>query len=218
MFNRPLVLSFFIFFVSTFGLASGPGKVEPAVGFSSASAPQAISAALDSAGFRLSLFDGSVIKVWLRKSLPVAKQKDSQAVYPDIAPSTFVGVITFERQATDFRGQPIKPGTYTMRYELLPADGNHMGVAPQPDFVLLAPVAADPGPDAMPSFDELVKLSAKAADSSHPAVFSMVPIEGAAGLPSLFYTSDGFVAFAVEAKTQSGKLPIAIIIKGVAEQ
>jgi hypothetical protein len=220
MFRKSLTIALFVLIVLTTitAMAAGPGKVETVSALSNPSAPSAISAALDSTGFQLTLFDGSVIEVWLRKSLPLAKQKDSQAVYPDIARSTFIGAITFERQVSDFRGQPIKPGTYTLRYESLPSDGNHMGVAPQPDFVLLVPIAADPGPDAMPTYDELVKLSAKAAGTSHPAVFSMTPVEGTAALPSLFYTSDGFVAFAVAAKTQSGKLPLAIIIKGVAEQ
>jgi hypothetical protein len=217
MFRKPLIFALSVL-TTIAALAAGPGKVEKAPAFSDASAPSPISVALDSAGSRLTLFDGSVIDVWLRKSLPLSKQKDSQAVYPDIAPSTFIGVIRFERQASDFRGQPIKPGTYTMRYESLPSDGNHMGVAPQPDFVLLVPVAADLGPEAMPSYDELVKLSAKAAGTSHPAAFSMTTVAGGAALPSLFYTSEGFVALAVEANTQSGKLPIAIIVKGIAEQ
>lgn len=217
MYRASLVLIFCVLF-SVVAVAAGPGKVESAPAFSDPAASQAITAALDSTGSRLTLFDGSVIDVWICKTITAAKKKNPDAVYGDIGSSTLIGVIRFERQAKDFRGQPIRPGTYTMRYELLPADGNHMGVAPQPDFVLLVPLTADPGPDTLPTYDELVKLSAKAAGTSHPAVFSMVPTEGATGYPSLFYTSDGLVAFAVEAKAQSGKLPLAIVVKGVAQQ
>jgi hypothetical protein len=205
--------------LATLAAAAGPGKVEKIAAFSGASAPAGISSALLPEGNRLTLFDGSVVDVWLRKSLPVVKANGSDAaVYPSLARSTFIGVISFHRQASDFRGQPIKPGTYTMRYELLPQDGNHMGVAAQPDFVLLVPIEADPGADAMPSYPELVKASAKAASGTHPAAFSMVPVDEAKGFPSLFYTSDGYAAFAAEAATPTGKLPIAIVVKGVAQQ
>jgi hypothetical protein len=202
---------------STLALAAGPGKVEKTAAFSDASAPAAITSALAKDGYRLTLFDGGVVDIWLRNSIPNGKGS-AQAVYPSIARSTFLGVITFQRQTSDFRGQAVKAGTYTMRYESLPEDGYHMGVAPQPDFVLLVPVSADPGPDAMPLYTDLVKLSSKASGTAHPAAFSMVPVEGANSYPSLFYTSDGFVAFAAEATTASGKLPLAIIVKGTAQQ
>lgn len=215
---RKFVIAISFLSFATLALAAGPGKVEKTAAFSDSSAPAAIVSALSKDGYRLTLFDGSVVDVWLRNSLPNAKEKAPQAVYPSIARSTFVGVISFHAQTSDFRGQPVKAGTYTMRYELLPEDGNHMGVAPQPDFVLLTPIGDDPGPDAMPTYADLVKLSAKAAGTSHPAAFSMVPVEGASGYPSLFYTSDGYAAFAAEITTPSGKLPMALVVKGVAQQ
>lgn len=197
--------------------AASPGKVEPAGAFSEA-APEPIKRALEGTGHKATLYDGSVVELWFRNSIPAAAQKDPNAVYPQIARGTFIGVIKFQRAAKDFRGQPIKPGSYTMRYELLPGDGNHMGVAAQPDFVLLTPLAADPGPDATPSFAELVSMSAKAAGTAHPASFSMVPTEGATGYPSLFYTSDGYLALAVQVKSAGSDLPIALVVKGVAQQ
>lgn len=197
--------------------AASPGKVEQTGAFSDA-APEAIKSALSGTGHKATLYDGSVIEVWFRNAIPPATQKDPNAVYPQIGRGTFIGVIKFQRAAKDFRGQPIKPGSYTMRYELLPSDGNHMGVAAQPDFVLLTPLTADPGPDAAPSFAELTAMSAKAAGTAHPASFSMVPTEGATGYPSLFYTSDGYVAFAVQVKSAGADLPIALVVKGVAQQ
>lgn len=217
VFIRLIVFATLIPFLAISALAAAPGKIQPAGPFSDP-APEAIKAALAGAGDRLTLYDGSVIDVWLRTSIPSAKQKDANAVYPQIGRGTFVGVIKFQRATKDFRGQPIKPGVYTMRYEMLPSDGNHMGVAAQPDFVLLTPVAADPGPDAVPSFDELVTLSAKASGTAHPASFSMVPTEGANEYPSLFYTSDGYVAYAAQVKSAGTDLPIAVVVKGVAQQ
>ena len=58
--------------------------------------------------------------------------------------------------------------------------GRTPGVAPQRDFVLLTPIAADPDPAAKPAFENLVKASLKASGTPHPAVFSIeTPAEGA---------------------------------------
>ncbi|HYG97707.1 MAG TPA: hypothetical protein VD837_01155 [Terriglobales bacterium] len=217
LFSRITCTTGLVLLIAAVAAAASPGKVEKIGHFADAS-PEQMKTALAASGYRLTLYDGSVMELWLSNSLPAAKEKDPNAVYPQISRATFIGVIKFQRQAKDFRGQAIRPGAYTMRYEILPSDGNHMGVAAQPDFVLLTPLAADPGPDALPSYAELVKLSAKAAGTAHPASFSMVPTEGATEYPSLFYTSDGYVAFAAQVRTASGELPIAIVVKGVAQQ
>lgn len=154
-------------------------------------------------------------QLWLRSQVPVSGQKEVEgANYPMLARSTFVGVVDFPADGKDFRGQPVKAGAYTMRYELLPADGNHMGVAPDRDFLLLIRTADDPGPEAMPSFEELVKLSARAAGTNHPLVFSMVaPSSGT--LPTVTIDSNDYLVFAAKLKTAGGAVPIAIILKGV---
>jgi hypothetical protein len=198
--------------------AASPGKVEAIGAFDDAGASAAIKAALDVKGYRLSIYDGSTVEVWFRKSVPVAKATDPNAVYPQLARSTFVGVIKFSRSAKDFRGQLIKPGAYAMRYELLPTDGNHMGCAAQPDFVLLTPLSSDADPNAEYDFAKLVELSGKASGTGHPAAFSLTPIEDVSSFPSLFYTSDGYVAFAAKAGTNSGELTLALVVKGVAQQ
>jgi hypothetical protein len=216
-FVRVLALALMLSWVAAGAYAASPGKVEPTGAFSDAS-PEAIKKALAGTGHKATLYDGSVVEVWFRNSIPAAAQKDPNAVYPQIGRGTFIGVVKFQRATKDFRGQPIKPGSYAMRYEILPSDGNHMGVAAQPDFVLLTPLASDPGPDVVPSLAELVKMSAKAAGTAHPASFSMVPTEGATGFPSLFYTSDGYVAFAVQLKSAGTDFPVALVIKGVAQQ
>ena len=69
------------------------------------------------------------------------------ALYPKLAASAFVGIVRLPQGMSDYRGQSIPAGTYTLRYELLPQDGNHMGVAPNPDFLLASPVADDSRPE-----------------------------------------------------------------------
>ena len=50
------------------------------------------------------------------------------------------------QQSNRLPGQGIQPGLYTLRYELVPNDGNHLGVANSRDFGLLVRAADDPDP------------------------------------------------------------------------
>jgi hypothetical protein len=181
-----------------------------------AGAPKAVAEALQSPGQTVLAADGNpVAQIWLRKDLPVSGKKEVEgANYPALAPGMLLGVITFPASAKDFRGQPIKSGTYSMRYALLPNDGNHMGVAPDRDFVLLVPVADDPGPANSVSYDELVRLSSRAAGTSHPAAFSM-PAPPSRALPAAYTDANDYVIFAGELAAATGKLPFAVIVKGV---
>lgn len=157
-------------------------------------------------------------EVWLAKKVVATKKDVAGANYPEFHESEFLGVIRFGKDGGgDFRGQTIKPGAYTMRYELLPSDGNHMGVAPYPDFVLLIPVADDPDPDAKMDFGKMIESSAGASRTSHPAAFEMMPArEGDS--PGVFQTDDGWVVFQGAVSTTDGKtMKLAFVVKGSAE-
>ena len=190
-------------------------KVEP-VSAPPASAPAAIAAALQAHGYRILAADGRPLaEVWLCKDAPVSGKKEVEgANYPALTPGLLVGVISFATPAKDFRSQPIKPGAYALRYELLPNDGNHMGVAPDRDFLLLTPLADDPGPAKTLLDDELVRLSSRAAGTNHPAVFSMPALDQRT-LPAAYTDSNGYIVFAAPLSTAAGELPIALIVKGV---
>jgi hypothetical protein len=130
---------------------------------------------------------GVLCEVWLRKDIPAAASAGMAlgVVYPQLAPGTLVGAIRFPAQVVDFRAQKIKPGVYTLRYELNPVDGNHQGVAPQRDFVLLGPAATDTTTDAL-AFKPLVALSKQSTGSNHPSVWLLMPADGApAQLPGV---------------------------------
>jgi hypothetical protein len=214
--------------------AAAQAKVEKIGPPSDASVPAALRAALDASGVKLVRPDGSLLcEIWLAKALPAAKATAAKgAAYPELWESTFVGVISFPNGGKDFRGQAIKPGFYTMRYELLPEDGNHMGVAPSRDFVLLALAGADSDPKAQYDFAQLVKLSAQAAGTNHPATFLLVAPEipalsapnpgadkGGATGPRTYQNADSYQIFAGTLKTDGGKnVPIALVVKGQAEQ
>src|SRR6185436_17993712 len=166
---------------------------------------------------RITVGDGLYCEIWLRTGLPVGKSEAQGAVYSTMGESVLVGVIRFAKATNDFRGQAVKPGSYTLRYAVHPADGNHLGISPIRDFLALVPVAMDQNPDAQPKFDELMKMSAKVAGTNHPGIISLVQKDGP---PSPKVEQEGsHVVFAAKAKTQSGgDLPIAFIVKGIAEQ
>src|SRR5205807_123366 len=82
----------------------------------------------------------------------------------------------FWPQGVPSRKQLIKPGVYTLRYALLPDNGNHMGVAPQRDFLLASP-ATDDQDAATVTIDQTLALSRKATGSNHPSVWSLGPPE-----------------------------------------
>ncbi|MGH9659422.1 MAG: hypothetical protein ACRD96_12820, partial [Bryobacteraceae bacterium] len=64
---------------------------------------------------------------------------------------------------------------YTLRYSHQPVNGDHLGVAPQRDFLVLVPMAEDKDAAATPKFDDLMDLSRKATGTPHPAVLGLAP-------------------------------------------
>lgn len=173
---RSSVSSFLTVLVFAFSAFAASAKVERIDRPASLAIPETIWKVLDPRGYRITLEDGSELcDLWLRKNIPASTRKGSDArLYPQLSPSTMVGMISFPKAAADYKGDPVPAGLYTMRYELLPADGNHLGVAPNPDFVLLVPAGSDPDPAAQFSAEELVNLSRKTTRSQHPAPLSLV--------------------------------------------
>lgn len=199
--------------------AAQTGKVETIGPFSDA-ASEAIRQALDTKGYRVILDDGSVAcEIWLRKTVPAQPKKDVPgALYPQLAESALVGVISFPQASTDYRGQAIKAGAYTLRYELLPNDGNHLGVAPNRDFLLLLPAAADSDPTAVFKFEELVDLSRKATGTRHPGPLNLAQAE-AGTTPAVSKDEEQHWIFSARVKLASGEeLPFALVVKGTAPQ
>jgi hypothetical protein len=199
-------------------LAAGP-KVEPTGSLGDSAASDALKKSLDAKGWRISLDDGAYCDVWLSNSVVPGKTDQSGAVYTSLGESALIGVITFAKATTDFRGQSVKPGSYTLRYAVHPADGNHMGISPIRDFLVMLPVAMDPNPDAKFKFEELTKMSTKVTGTNHPGVLSLVQIDKAPATPAVAADESNHIVFSASAKSQSGAvIPISIVIKGHAEQ
>jgi hypothetical protein len=123
--------------------------------------------------------DGKVFgEFWMRKDLPTTE--GSQATlgvnFPGIARSTVAGVVRFHQTWTDYKSQTVPAGVYTLRYEILPADGNHMGVSPYRDYLLLVPASEDQDINATYNYEQLMDLSRKAPGTNHPAVLALFPV------------------------------------------
>jgi hypothetical protein len=182
--------------------ASAEGKVE-AVGPFGGAAPEAIKAAVEATGHRVVLSDGSAFgDIWFRKALP------------GLTDGAFVGVVTLSKPASDFRGQPVPAGTYTMRYQTLPVDGNHMGCAPTSDFLLLVAAADDTDPAAAPAYADFTKRSAKAVNTHHPASFYLSDVSGQAAFPAVGKNAMGHEVFFVKVKGQSAEIPLGLVVVG----
>ena len=136
-------------------------------------ASDALKQAVEEKGYRITLDGGWTAEFWFAKRLTTTANNGSGALYPELANAEFVGVVNLPQGMTDFRGQAIPAGLYTLRYQLLPQDGNHMGVAPNPDFLLAIPVGSDPTPDQVYAYKKLVALSAKTTGTNHPAVIAL---------------------------------------------
>lgn len=205
-------------------LAQGEYKTEPVGAPSSADLPKALQDALRTTGVRLVDAQGTpVCELWLRKSIPTRQDTggSGDVLYKTLNMGTLVGVLEFPKGGSDFRGQSIKSGFYTLRYALIPQDGNHMGVSQYRDFLLLGPVAQDKDIDKQLSYEELVKLSRQASGTGHPAVLSLGPPAGANSFPAVFKDDQGHWLVIVKASGKSAggeqEFPLAIVLVGKAE-
>jgi hypothetical protein len=123
--------------------------------------PPAVAATLQKDGSKIVAGNGSAYcEIWFRTSAPSGpKSAEDGVTLPTIPQGALMGALRFPAKGSDRRGQGIKPGVYTLRYALQPVNGDHQGVAPQRDFMLMVPAADDPGPTATPGFEDLVKLN-----------------------------------------------------------
>jgi hypothetical protein len=197
-------------------LAQKVEKIGPA---DDASLPAAVKSVLNPDGSRVLLKDGTPLaEIWLRKSVPKGSSNNPDVLYPQIGLTHMVGVVHFPNPAKDFRGHPVKPGFYTLRYEVQPNDGDHLGTAPNPDFLLLLLPADDPDPNATMDFKQLSTLSAHVSGTRHPSVFEMMSADKG-DLPRAFTSPDDYVVFADSMKLDDGtSFPIAVVLKGQAAQ
>lgn len=175
------------------GLALAPGvaaqdyKVETFDAAPPAEIAPAVRETLANSAIRVIGPKGPLCEVWLRKEVPAranAEQKLGVA-YGQFEEGTLFGVVRFLLEERDYRKQLVKPGVYTLRYALNPVDGNHMGVSPIRDFILLLPASDDASP-AVLTRDDTIKMSKKSIGLNHASVWSVsAPADENAKMPAV---------------------------------
>ena len=172
----------------------------------------AIVRSLDKTGFQISNNGAPYCEIWFRSALPPAgaSSNEQNVTLPNVPAGALLGVIRFDGKGSDRRGQAIPPGVYTLRYGIMPLNGNHQGAAPQRDFLLMTPAAEDQDPNVTPNFDALVAMSRKASRTPHPAVLSFWKADA----DSPGFSQQGDTDWVLQTKV--GDTPIAVIVAGTA--
>jgi hypothetical protein len=202
----PLLLSVVVCF--------GQYKAEPA-GPPPAELPPAFASLMASDGMKVVSGDGkAVCEIWVVAAAPSGPETtEEDSTFKTIPHGALIGAIRFPGNGSDRRGQTIKPGVYTLRYSMYPVNGDHQGVAPQRDFLVMTPIAEDADPKSTPDFDTLVGWSRKASGTPHPAVLSIwkeEPANHKGGLEKM-----GDHDWVLQMKL--GAEPLSIIVVGKAE-
>jgi hypothetical protein len=189
--------------------ADGPYSMGPAGAPPTELAP-AIAQALQKDGIRISNGGAAYCEIWFRTEKPSgAKTTEENVTLPLIPVGALVGVIRFDGKGADRRGQTIKAGVYTLRYGIMPINGDHQGAAPQRDFLLMTPAAEDRDLNSTPGFEALVAMSRKASGTPHPAVLSFWKADS--DTPRFEKQGDSDWVL----QTKIGDTPISVILVGV---
>jgi|SRR5579871_1201608 len=199
--------------LSTFWVALGAeGQYQSAAaGPPPSEVAPAIAQALQKDGVKISNGGAAYCEIWFRTEKPSgAKTTEENVTLPSIPVGALVGVIRFDGKGSDRRGQTIKAGVYTLRYGIMPINGDHQGAAPQRDFLLMTPAAEDQDLNSTPAFEALVAMSRKASGTPHPAVLSVWKADS--DTPGLSKQGDSDWVL----QTKIGDTPIAVILVGVA--
>jgi len=194
-------------------------KVESIAALKDTAVAEAVRGAMEEKGLRVSDSKGkAVCDIWFRKEVPASKADIPGASFGQIAEGTLVGVINFPANTSDFRGQGIKAGWYTLRYALILQDGNHLGVSPARDFFLLCSAADDKDPNAAMKMEEMLKLSRAAAGAGHPSPwFFGMATSAEKELPKIVKNEHEHVILEAKLNTKSGPLAIGLVIIGRTE-
>ncbi len=179
---------------------------------------------LDQKGYQINGSKGPVAEIWWAKEIAVKDgfKPSLGQMYPFQA-GQLLGALRVTKGAdfTDFRNQQIKAGVYTLRFGLQPSDGNHVGTSETSDFVLALPAAIDTKTDAIKTFLDLTKLSAKASGATHPAIFSLVDSKKAGDAATLdkHGPEHWVLSVVLSGKNATGVVPVKLrlIVIGHAE-
>ena len=177
----------------------------------------AVAAQLTPGGVRVAV-GANALTFWFVKQLPASTEAAAGKVasWADVKEGTLVGAVKIDKDFRDIRGRVVKAGTFTVRYGIQPANGDHLGVSPYRDFLLLSPAGVDPDPAPRPH-EGLVEISKEAIGGSHPAVLSIDPPVTTAAPLSVSTTELGHKAITLEVPAAGGALRFGLVLIGKIE-
>jgi hypothetical protein len=156
----------------------------------------------------------NTIELWWQKALPLESAPSGKPAWTNVADGTVLGVMRTAKVLNDIRGLPMKPGVYVLRFALQPQDGDHMGVSPNREFLLVGPAAEDQSPDPA-GFKGAVALARKTQGKSHPAALSIDPTSTDKAPGDIATTEMGFKSVVVSVPVISNGSPAGALTFGL---
>ena len=178
-----------------------------------------VAALLEKTGGVRATASGVTLDFWWSTGVQLGETGSGWAAVPEGA---LIGAVKVSANFRDIRGRIIKPGVYTLRFGIQPDNGDHLGVSPHRQFLLLSPAADDKEPGPL-GHDAAVELSTGSVGGSHPGVLSIDPPGAAAQAVLSVHTTDlNHEALIVEVPTtRQGKpgdpLKFGIVLVGKIE-
>lgn len=211
----------------TFGLAASAQAVDYTAEAVAEAAPSEefsdeVRQTVGESGIKVLRGKRTYLEFWPAKewSVTAGFEPSVEVQYP-FEPGQLVGVARLKSKLTDFRGQEIGTGLYTVRYGQQPVDGNHVGTAPTRDFFMLLPAAKDQSAAKL-SKEQLFEMSMEAAETAHPAILYLqaaAPDADGVSLEHLEQHEWWVLTFTGNAKAgdEAKKLPVGLIVVGQGE-
>lgn len=175
----------------------------------------AVASALGADGVHVDTGRGA-LDFWWVKAVPLKADSSGTPAWSAVEEGALVGAVRVATDYPDIRGRIIKAGVYTLRYGIQPSNGDHLGVSPFREFLLIGPAGLDT--DTAPrGHDGTIEISKRTIGGSHPAVWSIDPPSAAGKQPVLsVHTTDlGHQSVIVEVPVMRGGSPAGALRFGI---
>ena len=204
-------------FVYALVVATADGQSLVAAKGSDAAPPEltaAMSAALAPGSVTVKSGDAQ-LDLWWVKAIALTKAPEGAPAWGDVGDGTLVGAIRVGAQWSDVRGYIVRPGVYTLRYARQPANGDHLGVSPNREFLLMSPAAVDTTPDPV-GYKGAVDLSKQTVRRAPPSALSLDPPAATVAPLSPVKTDLDLEGVVFSVPTSAGpSLTFGLILRGV---
>ncbi len=155
------------------------------------------------------------LELWWVKAIALTKAPEAAPAWGDVGDGTLVGAIRVSAPWSDIRGYVVRPGVYTLRYARQPANGDHLGVSPNREFLLMSPAAVDTTPDPV-GYKGAVDLSKQTVRRAHPSALSLDPPMATATSLSPVKTDLDLEGIVFSVPTSAGPpLTFGLILRGL---